>query len=672
MKKILPLLAILLLTACDNSFLNDTGSDELITKAGNSSLILSPNWGKDTYLFSCPVKRNAEFTIEDVPEWLELENTSGILHYIPSNATNAGSDSESVGELIARAKPNKAFSKTGVYLEYITVNVKGSGKFRIPVYYLTEGNPKIQVNKTLSITYDSYSPIDLQIKNNGEGILYWQLVSMPAWLLVDNGRIMDETIQLVPGENYIYLPLKLNADQLTTTGMLTGELVMRTNDKQQPQITIQVNADLGSPVLSLSGSAYNRVIDFGTSHSTYSMFMMNQGNGMLVWNITNLPEWLTVDKASGTMRSYNSETLLFNLVADKLVPGLNSAEFQLQTNDPQARNIAIKVIARGSGNASNISAIEGNIVDAAVDKATNILYYVISQPNKLIAFDLSTKKISGQINLSNAPTCLEFNEDFSQAAIGHGGLISMVDMVSKTVTKSIQLTNTVNDIAWATPTSLCYTELAYNSKNTFWINLSDNKVSVEQNYSVDGKTVIKKIPGRPFILATRQQTSPSGIFTLNASDRKLHSYAHKSMTDFWLIKNGEYFISRGGDVYRTLAALPTQPNESLDITPIGKLTDNSNQTYVTHWVDYSAQSNQLFTVNYNIYSPNYIYQFEANDFKLVRTYPFDKMYQEGTVPVFTEVEARYVFANKEGTQLTVLRKGKNNTVWSMEFINVIP
>lgn len=672
MKQILPVLAILILTSCDNSFLNDTGDDKLITKAGNSSIILSPNWETGTYLFSCPVKRDAEFTIEDAPEWLELESTSGLLQFVSSTDNNQSSISESVGQITARAKPNKAFSKIGVYLDYLTVNVQGIGKFRIPVYYITEGNPSIQVDKTLTTTYNSYSPFELLIKNSGKGILYWQLVSMPSWLSVDYGRIMDQTISLVPAEEYTYLPLKLNVDKLDVTGMLTGELVMRTNDKQQPQITIQVEADLGSPVLSLSGSAYNKVIDFGTSHSTYSMFMMNQGNGMLVWKITNLPEWLTVDNASGTMRSYNAETLLFDLVANKLVPGMNTAEFQLQTNDPQARNISIKVLARGQGNAANISALEGNVVDAAIDKKTNILYYAISQPNKLIGFDVTTKTIVTQINLSNAPTCLEFNEDFSQAAIGHGGMISLVDVLSKTVVKTIQLTNTVNDIAWATPTTLCYTELAYNSKNTFWINLSDYKVSVEQNYSIDGKTVVKKIPGQPFILATRQQTSPSGIFTLNATERKLHSYAHKSMTDFWLIKNGDYFISRGGDVYRTSAALPAQPNEHMEINPVGKLTDNSNQTYVTHWVDYSSQTNQLFTVNYNTYTPNYIYQFEANDFKLVRTYPFDKMYQEGLVPVFTEVEARYVFTNREGTQLTVLRKGKNNTVWSMEFINVTP
>ena len=46
------------------------------------------------------------------------------------------------------------------------------------------------------------------------------------------------------------------------------------------------------------------------------------------------------------------------------------------------------------------------------------------------------------------------------------------------------------------------------------------------------------------------------------------------------------------------------------------------------------------------------------------------MYQPDAQTTAYEVEARYVFANSSGTELSALRKGKDNNSWSVEFIPV--
>jgi len=46
------------------------------------------------------------------------------------------------------------------------------------------------------------------------------------------------------------------------------------------------------------------------------------------------------------------------------------------------------------------------------------------------------------------------------------------------------------------------------------------------------------------------------------------------------------------------------------------------------------------------------------------------MYQPDAQTAAYEVEARYVFSNSTGTELSVLRKGKDNSTWSVEFIPI--
>jgi hypothetical protein len=51
-------------------------------------------------------------------------------------------------------KKNDAFDKTGIYMEFMKVKADGA-LYQIPVYYITEGTPKVSVNGTLAFNYGS-------------------------------------------------------------------------------------------------------------------------------------------------------------------------------------------------------------------------------------------------------------------------------------------------------------------------------------------------------------------------------------------------------------------------------------------------------------------------------------------------------------------------------------
>jgi len=669
MKSLFQLLIIscfsVLVHACSNDFLNENLSVPTIP-GGESSLIISPEWDEDTYLFSCPIAMNVAFTIEEAPEWLQLETKTGNLTYTASSASSA----QSIGAVRAKAIENRAFKKTGVYIEFMKVKAGGI-VYQVPVYYVTEGTPKVNIDRTLSISHTSYANPLLQISNSGDGILFWDIISMPAWLSVDMENINMEGV-IIPKDGQYSIPLAFNTNIELIDNQLNGTIVLRTNDKQNKTVAIQVTANIGSPVMSLSG-LYSGRLDFGTSGRTYSVGLQNQGNGWLAWQITGLPEWLTVNKTKGNLLSYYSETLTFTCIAEKLAPGQNTATFQFQSNDPNRRTFAIEVTARGTGNNASTFAIEGKVVDATVVKSRNLMMYATVQPNKLIFYDLSTKKITNEIALSKAPNCFALSDDFSTAAVGHGGMISAVNLTNYTVTRTFDLSNTVYDIAWAKSTEYWYAEQTSYSDYIYVVDISDGAKTNLLIRDVDGKTRIKKVPSQPFMIASRQQTSPTGFLALSIEGRKLQSYAHKDLSDFWFSENGDYIFARGGDIYRTSTATGATETFNATINSIGKFRDiNGSTQYSPWWVDHSSAKNKLFVINYYYSYQFVIHQFDDNDYILEKSYPYDRIYQPNAQTVAFEVQAHYVFANREGTELVVLRKGKadDNNVWSMEFVAV--
>jgi len=670
MKSVIHLLIItcvaVLVNACSNDFLDENLSVPIIP-TGESSLIISPEWEEATYSFSCPIAKNVEFTIEEAPEWLQLVTKEGNLSYTSANTTAP----QSIGSVRAKAKAYPAYAKTGVYIEYMKVKADGV-LYQVPVYYITEGTPKVSVSQTLSISYNSYSDPTLLLRNTGDGILFWDIVSMPDWLNVDTENLNMEGI-IIPKDGQYSIPLAINANTEINDNQLNGTIVLRTNDKDNPTVGIQVTANLGSPVLYLSG-LYSGSLDFGASAWTYSFSIYNQGSGWLAWEFTDLPDWLTVNKTKGNLLSYNSETIQFTCDGEKIAPGQNTATIQLKSNDPNRLTFNITVTARGSGNNASTYAIEGKIVDAAIDRSRNMLIYATSQPNKLIFYDLGTKTIAHEIALSKAPTCFTVAEDFSTAAVGHGGMISAVNLTNYTVTKTIALSNTVYDIAWTGSSMYCYAEQTDYSDYIYWVDISDETKTSMLTRDVDGKTRIKKVPTQPFMVASRQQSSPTGFITYSIAGRTLQSYAHKDLSNFWFSENGDFTYASSGDIYRTSSATGSTETFNATINSIGKLTDGTGSTqYYPWWVDHLSSKNKLFVINYHYANKPVIYQFDDNDYLLEKSYSYDKIYQPDSGTTSFEVQAHYVFANKEGTELVVLRKGKadDNMVWSMEFLEVI-
>ncbi len=641
-----------LLTGCSNDFLNENLTPDSFT-LGISNLYISPDWESSNYLFMLPPIKEADYEIVSKPSWLNVGSVNGQL-------------SDSMAVVHCSASRNLDFQAVGVYLDFMTVRADGLN-YKVPVAYITEGNPEVQVQSTLTLSYNNnYNP-NLSIQNIGYGILLWEIISMPDWLVVDTNRLDANALYLSPYETF-NLPLRFKLDSLRT-GVLTGTVVIATNDKVNPSVTINVTANLGTPQLDLN----TNTVDFSYTETSKTLNLYNYGDGMLVWEFKDIPSWLTITPSSGEYAPYTSgSNIIFSCDRTKLLPGQNTAIITLITNDSSHPSSSIKVIANAPGNTENIRVIDGNIVDALFNENTNTLYFVSSQPNKFVAYDVIERTVLYEIELSKAPTSFAISEDWAKAAIGHNGYISALNLSGNTVTATYTLNYSVNDIAWAENDWFCYTQLGDSFSSLHWINIADGDLyDSPDTHSLDGKSIVKKVPNQPYIIATRNSSSPSGFFAYDIATKSKKSYAHMDLTNFWFSQDGEYIFARNLNIYRTTSSTESTDTFDADINAIGKITTGNDNYYGLQYI-YHA-NNYLWALqndNYYIDASTSIYQIEDNDYTLVKSYDYDLYYQPDEQSTPLSISANFIFANKEGTEIAVLCKSTSNDLWLIQFITV--
>lgn len=642
--------AFLLITiSCSNDFLNDN-LDMPTIPAGESTIYISPEWESADYQFYLPGMGNAGFEIKSIPSWLSVSSKTGTLV-------------NSVASIHCSAKKMSDFGGIGIYLDKIEVSA-GNQLFYIPVGYLTEGNPTIKVERNITTMVGNY--LNIEIHNQGVGLLIWDIVSMPDWLEVDMDRFNNTNPTGVIVSQYAYsnLPLVLNLNEISGED-LKDRIILKTNDKNNPTVEINITLNIGKPEINLY--LYNNRIDFGATATTHSLEISAWGSGILVWHFEDLPEWLSVTPSKG---AYNTHTYYGNIVftcdRTKLKPGMNTSVIHLKSNAINKPSIAITVTARAPGDNANTRNLEGNITDVAFDKNTNTLYYVTSTPNKLIAYDVTKQTVLYEVQLNKAPTCLSVSEDNTKAAIGHGGQISVVNLENKSKT-SFEVNGTLYDIAWGIDDWLCYTIADY--RKLCWVNASDLTTYESPDSNLYSDDIIKKIPGQPYFVATRRHLSPSGFFVFSASTKNLKSYAHIDLGNFWFSQDGQYIFNLNGYVYRTSSIINSNDTFDASFNSIGQLKGNPTNYYLyTKWIDHSSAAHSIWSINNE---QSCIDQYDDNDFIYQKFYFYSDLYQPEGQAAY-EVEAQYVFSNKEGTELSVLRKGKNDNSWSVEFIPIVP
>jgi len=323
------LIVLLHAFSCSNDFLKE----ELTFFGESSPIVISPGWEANDYSIYCQGVGNARFTVADASEWLKIFSTSG--QFTNSYAT-----------MNCKANAFGAFSEIGMYYTYMTLSVEGKGNLAVPVVHIVEGNPVIETADRLTISFENtpHNRLQFPIQNTGNGLLIWSVVYHPDWVTISTdiwGAVYEtETVGIITTNETVTLYLSYNPDAPYFEN-LSGQIVIASNNKNRPIVEVEIQMDMGYPILNTWESGD---INFGRTETTRQFSFSNQGNGFLAWKIDGCPEWLTVSEHNGILHSYNSTKLTFICNRNLISSGVTTSTIYLKTNDKNQPSYPITVI----------------------------------------------------------------------------------------------------------------------------------------------------------------------------------------------------------------------------------------------------------------------------------------------------------------------------------------
>lgn len=634
-------LLCLIVFSCSNDFLSEEPDVTVITE---SEILISPEWGAQDISFYVPNTGNAYFDILKIPDWLLINATSGQF-------------TDDVATINCSASVNNSFSEIGIYKDLLVLDIEGKGNTLFPISYITEGNPVIETEQSLTLPYygDSGS-IPLVVKNIGQGILLFSIVEMPEDISISEWRDKPYPISshrfVIPQDREIVLTLLYDSESIHPD-KVERKIVITSNDKINSETVIDISFDLGEPSLYCNTTQLN----FGLTELTQTLDFSNQGNRLLTWEIESCPEWLSVSEMSGSLSPDSWENILFVCDRSLLPEGEHTETIYLRTNDKNNPSHAIAVtVVNYTTTLDKIIAIDGIVTDACLDKTADILYLTTNQPNRLLAYNTKTRTIDGELPLSKAPNCFSISEDGYRALIGHSGSISLIDLEKFSVTKTMDVDYNLFDIEWGDGNWCCYTP----REEIQWYNLQWKNLDTEETYDTSsennilyGNTLIKKIPHQNYIVASRLMFSNSGINVFDIMDRSGMQYFSEDIGRFWFSPDGSYLFSSRGHIYETSSLLTSF---GASVSPIGSISTEPSQI---NWVDHHPASHSVWVLD----TQDEIRQYEDNHFTYVKTYHCEEFYEESPVQV------QYIFSNSAGYEVIAIKCNKRNA-WAVEHIPV--
>lgn len=493
-------------------------------------------------------------------------------------------------------------------------------------------------------------------KNNSDYTIFMQ----PKWLSFNSmhGKVVNGVIPL----SFSILKGKINPGYNTTY----GNIVIDINDVGFLSLVVAFS-DYGTPTLQCSTSSLN----FDSSNNL-TFTIANISDGFLLWNITGLPDWLTLSSTSGVLGTGNSISISASLNADKITSGQElTGSLQINSNSGSAPfNIALHVPTITTIPLSDTK-ITGIVTDAEYYQKTGVMAICTKSPNSLILFNTSTKTFN-TIGLSMTPNCVSVSEDGHNAVIGYSvAYVSYIDLDNSRILKNYAINCIPFDIVLG-DNFWCYIAPA-TGQNIDLVNLnldSGQLISCNNLNRMYEKTIIKKVPGQPFMMGTCTALSPSGIETYNISKGIANDtigHYHVDAGNLWISEDAKKVYTQGKKVYLF------QKQDILyhfDTPSIyGQIETGMN--YISGFDECQA-INSFFITYYSTYSPSgypgVIEQFNTTNLNKIKSYTVSPVSTDGSATKYL-TDARYIFVNEEGSELYALKNLKvnyNRDFWTIE------
>lgn len=408
---------------------------------------------------------------------------------------------------------------------------------------------------------------------------------------------------------------------------------------------------------------------FGENISNATLNICNTGNIDISYQIEAATDFVTISSnTTGILVSNQQANISIDIDRESIIANHTEPSINVTINDT-VMNVPLIVEKK--------VILPKTIVDAEYSKVTDLLVYV-SDDFTVNIFDSSTETTE-TIMLTYLPTCVSLSIDGTKAAVGHDAHVSYIDLLSKQVINTHDISCTAGDIvmgsngwAYAFP------------KSGYDIHCVDltNPNSIETThtgYSIYHGTKAKMHPSGKYIYGADNGLSPMDIekYDIQAGTA---SYMYDSPYhgdypmggDLWLTEDGSCIITRGGAVYKTSEL------QERDMLYNGRINIPDITYPYCPWIDHSEINQEFYVIvrpDYDEPKSPFIYVINANNLIFKRVISLEKYqvtdYQNNTT--LYEAEPYFAFANSSGSKIYVLTKAVGSGLvheWAMQKFDI--
>ncbi len=471
----------------------------------------------------------------------------------------------------------------------------------------------------------------------------------------------------------LLIPFSIDKDQIPQSYQkYYSSIVLDVENTGLIALTVEFE-NLGNPLMLCSVNS----ITFDNSYSQ-TFTITNTGPGLLKWQITGIPDWLTLSFTTASLVTSSSMTISASLVPEMALTGQElKATLKIISNSVNG-NLDIPVrVSPLTGLPSVIKHIDGIVTDAEFSHESGILAIITKSPNSLIIINTLTDA-SSTMSLSKSPACISISEDGSKALIGYTeNSIAYIDVTSLAITNEYSIDISPFDVVlgdngWAYITPVDGQWVRFRSFDLNTGQMFTGSASSE----IYEKTILRKIPGKPYLVGTRTFLSPSGFLIFDITNGKandLFNYYHEALGNFWISSDGTRLYSSPNKIY----LIPEYDGEYHFTSPPLVGIIESQLYYISGLDECPAINSVFFFSSHYDYNPQLATVIEQyNRESLTRIASFHivpaEVTENGTSQLY-ESNPRFIFVNKQGTELysvNNIKESLQKNCWTIQVFHI--
>ncbi|MDZ7634732.1 MAG: hypothetical protein U5L72_10060 [Bacteroidales bacterium] len=512
--------------------------------------------------------------------------------------------------------------------------------------------------------YDDNVATSFELQNNinADFTLYMH----PRWIAFasPHGRVNNGTVPLAFSIDENYVP--------SVGSSYVGTVVLDIEDYGFVALTV-IFTNFGYP--SIQCSPAEVVFD-----RTYfqEITLLTSTEGILAWEIEDIPDWLTFSQTSGTLWYPNYTWVTITLDPAKITPLTEMVDSVRITGNSVTGDFLLMVrvtpwtVPPAQGTTAN-----SILTDAEYHHESGVMAICTKSPNQLLLLNTASG-VTDTIKLEKTPNCISFSEDGQKAVLGYSvASVAYIDIATLNITAEYSIDCIPYDIVLG-ENGWCYiTPVEDQGEMLRNLNLNTGQLitssTADQIYE---KTVIRKVPGKPLMAGSMVTLSPTSLLlfdlTVGQANDKVSRY-HEPIGDFWLSKDGARLYAAYGNVY----SVPEYDGQIHSSSPPVYGNIDTELSYI-YALDDCPAINSVFASSSNYWfqtgTSSLIEQFNATNLNKIKTFNVSPVWLNltGTFILF-ETSPRFIFVKKDGAAMYVvktLRQEYGVEGWFMETIDL--